>query len=326
MALQESILSLAHGLGLGALARRATRRHLRILCYHGLWITPGVKFGNCTFIEPEQFVRRMARLARSGLPVLPLGEAVDLLARDELPDNAVVITIDDGWVSTLTHMLPVLEAEGLPATLYATTWYAQKRLPVINVALDYLRTAAGRKDIDLPAQIARIEALPEAERLDALRAFGRGLGVDEAWLENRQFELMSAAELAEAHARGLDIQLHTHRHVELEENPAVLPQELAENRAWLGAALGVDGLDHFCFPSGSFHPDARDMLVAAGIRSATLCDTGLNAPGCDPLELRRLLDGRNVGDAVFDGYLAGTLHFVSMLRSGSAQSRRAVPA
>ena len=45
----------------------------------------------------------------------------------------------------------------------------------------------------------------------ALRAFGAGLGIGEKWLENRQFELMTADELAEARARGLDIQLHTHR-------------------------------------------------------------------------------------------------------------------
>ena len=316
MRLQETVLSLANALGLGALARRATRRHLRILCYHGLWLTPGPEFGNCTFIAPEQFARRMARLKRSGLPVLPLGEAVELLAQDALPDAAVVITIDDGWVSTLTHMLPVLEAHGLPATLYTTSWYAQHRLPVINVAVDYLCTAAGRTDIDPQAQVARIEALPEAGRLPALRAFGAGLGVDEAWLEARQFELMTAAELAEAKARGLDIQLHTHRHVELADNVAAVPQELADNRAWLGAVLGGQGLDHFCFPSGSFHPDARAMLVAAGIRSAMLSDPGLNAPRSDPLALRRLLDCRSVGDAVFDGYLAGTLHFASKLRPG----------
>ena len=316
MGLQETVLSLARDMGLGELARRATRRQLRILCYHGIWVTPGPKFGNCTFIEPEQFEARMARLKRSGRPVLPLGEAVERLEHNDLPDAAVVITIDDGWVSTLTHMLPVLEALELPATLYATSWYVQHRLPVINVAVDYLRSAAGRGDIDPGSETRKIEALPMDERLAALRAFGAGLGIGEKWLENRQFELMTADELAEARARGLDIQLHTHRHVEIGQNVSALPQELAENRAYLVEALGTSGIDHFCFPSGSFHPDARAMLVRAGIRSATLCEAGLNPPGSDPLALRRLLDCRNVGDAVFDGYLDGTLHYVSKLRPG----------
>ena len=318
MGYQETVLSLANVLGFGALARRATRRQLRILCYHGVWVTPGLKFGDCTFIEPQQFEARMARLKRSGRPVLPLATAVERLARDDLPDAAVVITIDDGWVSTLTHMLPVLEALDLPATLYATSWYAQHRLPVINLAVDYLLAASGRMDLDPEEALNEIEALPVAERLAALRAFGAGLGVGEEWYETRQFEIMSAEELAEAGARGLDIQLHTHRHVEIGRNVAALPQELADNRAFLSTVLGTEALDHFCFPSGSFHRDALAMLMDAGIRSATLCETGLNAPGSDPLALRRLLDGRNVGEAVFDGYLDGTLHLASKLRTSRA--------
>ena len=313
MGLKESVLTLSRAAGLGRLARAGTRRQLRILCYHGLWVTPGVKFGNCTFIDPQQFERRMARLKQSGLPVLPLGEAVERLAHDDLPDAAVAITIDDGWVSTLTHMLPVLESHGLPATLYATSWYAQHRLPVINVAADYLRTAAGRADIDLQAAIARIEALPVAERLAALRAFGAELGVGEAWFDNRQFEIMTAAEIAAAHGRGLDIQLHTHRHVEIGDHCEKLPQELSENRAFLASALGNHPLEHFCFPSGSFHPSAREMLMAGGIRSASLTEPGINAPGCDPYALRRLLDGRGISDAVFDAYLSGTLHYAAKL-------------
>src|SRR3954470_23331663 len=164
MTLKQRVLTLAASAGLGAVARRATRRQLRILCYHGLWVTPGHAFGDCTFIAPEQFEARMARLKRSGLPVLPLGEAVERLGDGTLPDAAVAITIDDGWVSTFTHMLPVLEAHGFPATLYATTWYAGRDLPVVNVAIDYLRQAAGRLDLDPAAKSEEIEALPVEQR------------------------------------------------------------------------------------------------------------------------------------------------------------------
>ena len=198
----------------------------------------GVQFGECTFIAPEQFEARMARLKRSGVPVLPLGEAVERLGDGTLPDAAVVITIDDGWVSTFTHMLPVLEAYGFPATLYATTWYAGRDLPVINVAVDYLRQAAGRPDMDPHDKTVEIEALPLEQRLAALRRFGAELGVDEAWLERRQFNIMSAAEFAAAQSRGLDVQLHTHRHIEIDRQVDELPRELAENCAFLARRAG----------------------------------------------------------------------------------------
>jgi peptidoglycan/xylan/chitin deacetylase (PgdA/CDA1 family) len=78
----------------------------------------------------------MARLRASGRPVLPLGEAIERLAAGNLPEAAVVITIDDGWASTYTHMLPILERYRLPATVYVTTWYSGRDMPVVNVAID----------------------------------------------------------------------------------------------------------------------------------------------------------------------------------------------
>lgn len=313
MFLKLAVLNMARTTGLARVARRATRSRLRILCYHGLWVTPGFEYGDCMFISPEMFEARMAWLKHSGLPVLPLGEAVDRLADGSLPEAAVAITIDDGWVSTITHALPVLEKYGLPATLYATTWYAGRDLPVVNVAVRYLKAAAGRDDVDAGAKIAEIEALPVARRLAALRAFGVELGVDEAWLESRQFHIMSAAELAEAHRRGLDVQLHTHRHIDVDTKVDALADEIEENRAWLRSAIGDLPFDHFCYPSGTSHPKAPSLLAASGVRSATLVKPGLNGPGGDPYALRRFLDGRSISDAEFEAYLSGILYYLRPL-------------
>ncbi|HYD36017.1 MAG TPA: polysaccharide deacetylase family protein [Allosphingosinicella sp.] len=314
MALKQRLLTLARSAGLFAAARHATGSRLRILAYHGLWITPGFQFGDTLFMGPDQFEARMARLKRSGLPVLPLGEAIERLSERTLPDAAVAITIDDGWSSTFSHMLPVLEAFELPATLYATTWYSGRDLPVVNIAAAYLIAAAGRSDLDVQATAAAIDALPIGERLDALRALGRKLGIDEAWLELRQFHLMSAGELAEAHRRGLDVQLHTHRHIDLETEIDALPDEIVANRDFLAAAIPGGRFDHFCYPSGSTHPRAPALLAASGIRSATLDVEGLNPPSADPFALRRLLDGRTISDVEFDAYLAGALHYAGSVR------------
>ena len=310
MSLKQRVLTMARASGLANVARRATRSRLRILCYHGLWTTPGFEYGDCMFVSPEMFEARMAWLKQSGLPVLPLSEAVERLDEGSLPEAAVAITIDDGWASTFTHMLPVLEKYRLPATLYVTTWYAGRDLPVVNVAVRYLKAAAGRDDVDAEAKVAEIEALPVAHRLAALRAFGAELGVDEAWLETRQFHIMSGPELAEAHRRGLDVQLHTHRHIDIDTQVEALPGEIEENRAWLRAAIGDVPFSHFCYPSGTTHPKARALLAASGVRSATLVEQGLNAPGGDPYALRRFLDGRSISEAEFEAYLSGILYYL----------------
>lgn len=293
-----------------------------LLCYHGVWVLPGESFGGCTFVPPEHFESRMARLKRSGRPVLPLGHAVELLKRDELPEAAVAITIDDGWVSTLSHMLPVLEAYDLPATLYATTWYSGRALPVVGLAVDYLTAVAGRPLAEGKRQAESINRLPVDQRLSALRRYAAELGAGEDWLALRQFNILSPEELREAHRRGLDIQLHTHRHIEVDTRVESLIEEVEENRAFLQDALGDVALDHFCYPSGRHHPDAPALLAASGIRSATLCDEGLNGPDANTLALRRLLDGPRVSDAEFDGYLSGMLHFLAPLRGLKALTQR----
>ena len=112
--MKDRLLRAAQSAGLFALSRRASRKSLRILAYHGLWTTSGYQYGNRLFMSPEQFEQRMTWLKNSRYPVLPLGEAVRRLNDESLPDHAVVITIDDGWSSTYTHMLPILEGLGLP--------------------------------------------------------------------------------------------------------------------------------------------------------------------------------------------------------------------
>ena len=124
---------------------------------------------------------------------------------------------------------------------------------------------------------------------------------------------MSAAEVADAHRRGLDVQLHTHRHIEIDTQVEALPAEIEENRAWLRAAIGDLPFEHFCLPSGATHPEARSLLAASGIRSATLVTPGLNGPGADPYALRRFLDARDISDAEFEAYLSGLLYYLRPL-------------
>ena len=60
--------------------------------------------------------------------------------------------------------------------------------------------------------------------------------------------------------------------------------------------------------------------MSAGIKSATLCDVGLNAPGRDPYALHRFLDGRSVSDVEFEAYMSGALHIFHMIKAKIAHS------
>jgi len=305
------LLQTAQKSGAFTLMRRWANKGLRILGYHGIWTTQGYQYGDYLFMTPEKFHERMLWLKKSTYPILPLGEAVELLGEGGLPHNAVVITIDDGWASTYTHMLPVLEQLKLPATVYMTTWYSEHQLPIINVAVDYLLSRTGRRLEEKAAIIADIDGRPTlGERDEALRRFATQLGInDEGWYYERQFNLMTLDQIGDAHRRGLDFQLHTHCHRWGVAPPNRLAVEIAKNKAVLASACSraESDFEHFCYPSGYLNPAGDDVLKHGGIKSATMVNQGINASGTHPYRLRRFLDGQSVTQASFEAYLSGAL-------------------
>jgi peptidoglycan/xylan/chitin deacetylase (PgdA/CDA1 family) len=308
---KEALLQTARRGGFFILSRRWSGESLRILAYHGIWTTPGFQYGNHLFITPAQFEQRMSWLKSSGYPVLPLAEAIMLMNNDALPENAVVITIDDGWASTYTYMLPVLESLNLPATVYMTTWYSEHQFPICNIAANYLLERAGQPIETRGSIIADIIARPTlGERDHALGQLAVGLGIgDEKWRETRQFNLMTLAEISDACRRGLDFQLHTHSHRWGSVPPDQLSTEIARNRAVLALACSraEDQFDHFCYPSGRLNPAGDEVLRQYGIKSATMIEQGINPVGTHPYRLRRFLDGRSVSQVGFEAYLSGAL-------------------
>ena len=331
------ILYLAKALGFFALSRWLTRRGLRILCYHGIWMGQD-HYGNFLFMSPQKFAARMEFLARADYPVISLQEAVEGLRRGALPAHATVITIDDGWYGTYRHMLPVLETLGLPATIYVTTYFAQKQLPVFDLAVSYLVDSAAPQTLDLAA--LGIEDGPSFELGDAvvrdqasdfIRAYGRAcldaLGCDafcrklgerlgvsyEEIVERRILHLMSPEEIRDAAARGHDIQLHTHRHRFPIGDRNAVAREITDNRRAL-EALVQKPLTHFCYPSGVYDRTTWPWLDRLGVESATTVEQGFNFSGAPPMALKRLSDGQEMDLLEFEAELCGFIEVTRRLR------------
>lgn len=318
----------AKAVGLFALCRRLTRRSLRVLCYHGFDIAGEHEFAPRLFMRGETFERRLGMVLRDGWKVLPLGEAVERFRRGEHPDDAVVLTIDDGAASVLLRAVgPVVERR-VPATLYVTTYHVMRPRPVFQTALAYLLWKTDRAEMDLtkigpfqrgtldlgdPSQVAAFGStlvayakthLDEPGRQELGRRVAARLGLDwKEMEESRRCSLLTLAELRDLAARGIDLQLHTHRH----RLPLVREEtlrEIEDNRVWM-RKVAPGPYEHFCYPSGEYAPAHFPWLREAGILSATTCDAGLNPPGTEPLALRRILDGECVSDIEFEAEMSG---------------------
>src|SRR2546421_11404093 len=75
---------------------RWRRQRLLILAYHGIALSDEHLFNGSQVISADLFRFRLELLRKSKGAVLPLGEAVERLYADDLPDQAVAVTFDDG--------------------------------------------------------------------------------------------------------------------------------------------------------------------------------------------------------------------------------------
>jgi peptidoglycan/xylan/chitin deacetylase (PgdA/CDA1 family) len=255
--------------------------------------------------------------------------------KGSFPDGAVAITIDDGFYSVFHCAMPVLKRHAFPATVYVTSYYAQKRNPIFRLAVQYIFWKTREDEIDTAGLKLRISGafplqpdekkneimweiihfaethLEEPERCTLASELGKRLGVDYGnFQRTRGLSLMSSVEIHDLATAGLDIQLHTHRH-RLPEAQNLVEQEIKQNREFLEPLTGKR-LQHLCYPSGVWSKQHWAWLDRFGIISATTCDPGLNYLRTPLLGLRRFLDGENIAPIEFEAELSG---FSDLLRS-----------
>jgi hypothetical protein len=335
LAVKRGFFYIFKWLGLFRAARFMTRRGLRIICYHGFSLYDESEFHKRTFISAETFSKRMEYIRKKGFPVLGLDEAVDLLYSGGLGDESVVITIDDGFYSMYKVAYPVLEKFDLPATVYITSYYAQKENPIFNLALQYMfwKTDASVLDLDglgLPRsdsvkmsnenenslalrQIIHFgdTECSEEERIALLKNIAERLGVDyESLAERRIMNIMTLDEIKELAERGIDMELHSHRHY-FPRNEEKAKKEIADNRAVLEPLLDRK-LSHFCYPNGIYHEEQFPWLAEMNIKSATTCKRGFNYPDTSPFALGRFGDDEGLSQIEFEAEICG---FTEALRA-----------
>jgi peptidoglycan/xylan/chitin deacetylase (PgdA/CDA1 family) len=325
-------------LGLFQLARFATRRGLRILCYHGFSFSDESNFRPRLFMRPETFQMRMQFLSSHKYPVVSLEQACEDLANQNLPNGAVAITIDDGFFGVFQSAWPVLRMHSFPATVYVTSYYAGKQNPIFRIAIQYMfwktiQESLDSENLGLPLsgvlplrpqkqkdetmwEIIRFgeSHLEEPGRYKLAEELGKRLGVGyRALLESRSLSLMNSEEIRALVKEGMDIQLHTHRH-RLPDEFGLVRQEILQNRQCLEPLTGKN-LRHLCYPSGIWSHQHWPWLETLGILTATTCDPGLNYPDTPRLGLRRFLDGENVSQIEFEAELSGFSEFLRVVRS-----------
>ena len=318
------------------------RRRLLILAYHGVSLDDEHLWDDSMYMPPELFRSRMRTLQKSGATVLPLGEAVERLYANDLPERSVALTFDDGASDFAARAFPIIGEFGFPVTLYLTTFYSRFNRPVFDGFSSYLLWKGRAATLDLkgltgePLELslssegARREAHGalhrfarerglSAEEKDALLArVAKRLGLDYEELAARGvLHILRPEEVRRLSEAGVDVQLHTHRH-RTPLNRELFRREIEDNRAEIREMTGRDAA-HFCYPSGVYDRAFLPWLEELGVRSATTCDTGYASRASERLLLPRLLDVSSLSAIEFEGWLTGVSAALPRRRESAAR-------
>ena len=257
-------------------------------------------------VRPDRFEEHVRILARSRRP-LTMSNFFDGLERGTLPNNAVAVTFDDGYVDNLREARPRLAAAGVPATLFVTTgavgqrseywWDELARLVLLRrAALDCELVVAGERcrlafAEATPAESSRAWRawqLPRSAREAAYRETWRRLRVApanereavmsrlrvllEAPLPDPHDLPMSPSEIAEVAADGrFEIGAHTVTHPVLPSlDAAERRREILESRHAC-ERLANAPVAGFAYPHGALDADSRAAVRECGFRWA--CST-----------------------------------------------------
>lgn len=309
------------------------KNHLLILAYHGVSINDEHLWNSDLYISPELFRSRMQALKDYGCNVLSLPDALNRLESGTLPTCSVVLTFDDGSSDFYNRAFPILSEFGFPATVYLTSYYCNYNRPVFDVMCSYLlwkgkgrildvrgmmngtssfdlRSAAGREHATVAIrEFSRREKFSAARKDELLTAIAERLSVDyQSILSQRILHLLSADEVAALAAKGVDIELHTHRHHAPKTRESFMV-ELGENRNFITRFTKLPP-HHFSYPNGAYSDCYVPWLDACDVASATTCEPGLVTNDSDPYKLPRLVDTSSLQLVELEGWISGFSNFL----------------
>jgi len=288
--------------------------------YHG-FCAPGTTLwrdnpeGN--HVDIGEFERQIQYLSRHH-SIVPLERVQEALAGGRpLPLYAVVLSMDDGYRSNYTLAYPVLARYKAAASVFVTTEFIDRRIPlwpdrlavaiaradpsgepleIDGIALDMRDEIARRRTF--ATWIARLKDVPQEDRDRILSRIERTLDVrtDEQTNKDPQlpptFEPLAWDEVrALARSGWVTIGNHTHTHRILARcTPETQRHEIESAHRLLEQHLG-QAPRLFCYPNGrrsDYDATTIATLRALGYSCALTTELGFNTTASDVFELKRV--------------------------------------
>jgi peptidoglycan/xylan/chitin deacetylase (PgdA/CDA1 family) len=258
-------------------------------------------------VPVDVFEKQMTYLA-SHFRACALEEVIELMKKDEVPDNAVVITFDDGYKDNYLNAFPILKRLSLPATIFLATdcigsgrvlWH-DRVFSAFRETEESFLIGYGMNPKDYPLRTLEEKLFAQKEVLKFLRSLShneRLLWIDRL-IEKLKVadrkevaDLMLTWEEVKAMQRGgISFGSHTVTHPILSRlSTEAAREEIQESKKVIEENLGVP-VKTFAYPNGrkeDFTESTKIILKEMGYVCAVTTLFGTNQCGQDLFELRR---------------------------------------
>lgn len=294
--------------GMFDLLRLLRRDRINILMYH--------RFSD----KEEPFKMRrdvfenQIRFLRDKFNLISLGGYVKLLSggEDGLPQNPVVLTIDDGYEDNYTFAYPVLKKYSAPATIFITTDFVTRKTWLWSDKLQYILKGTEKKrfvfridDEEEQFDVETFEGwhktqlkifnhcrrISEEEKNDLIWRLSLDLRVSVPEESTAEFSPLSWNQIREMSENGIEFGSHSCSHPILSR--VTRPQmvdEIVNSKREIEGRIGKE-VNTFCYPNGGeddFNGEIIDMLRKASYSAAVTTILGANRFNeVDPYRMRR---------------------------------------
>ncbi|MEA2031891.1 MAG: polysaccharide deacetylase family protein [candidate division Zixibacteria bacterium] len=282
-------------------------------------------------VVKSTFKKQMAFIAQNYNPVSLSDISIALKEDQPLPDRAIAVTFDDGWIDNYTNAFPILKRYDIPATIFLPTkLIISNQLPIfIQVSLLLVeddiwpdKAIAAFKKVVLENNLDRNNPNLEEHKLDATASDAYSFmvtlmnlnisqiemvadeikktgGIDnDEW--NRQRWFMNWDEIREMTQHQIDFGSHGQSHdlminISLEQ----VKQELVESKKTIEFELSKPAT-LFSYPNGDYNAKIKELVQKTGYDCAvtvTGCDVNKFLPDRYALRRINISEGATLGPA-----------------------------
>lgn len=278
---------------------------LTIVMYHYVRDLERSRFPAIKGLSLERFRRQLDYIMSRYTPVTIEAILASMAAAERLPDNAVLLTFDDGYSDHFANVFPLLDERHIQGCFFPPAQailehrvldvnkiqFVLASVPDTNALLSQVFAALPEfaESYDLKTREAYVESITEQHRYDAhevivlkrllqrelpeavrteivRRLFAKHVTADEAAFACELY--MSVEQISCLHRHGMHIGSHGYTHAWLNHiTPEAQAEEIDQSLAFLGR-LGVNSNGWtICYPYGGFN---ESVLQIAGSRRCSL--------------------------------------------------------